>query len=341
MIDTKKYDVFVNWRINVFCNFNCKYCFISLKDRKNPKYLGPSNIDKIIDFFKKTNLKFLIHMSGGEPFLCPDFIKLCEFLTKKHYISINTNLTTNLVYDFAKRIDPKKVEFIHCSLHISERERLNLKEDFIKKFKILEQTGFNIFVSQVMYPENLKEFDKIFNYFKNEGIIIIPKVFRGVYKRKQYPLAYTQKEKEKLSMFRKIKNKERIKNKHIFFSFDKEPIGGLLSFRGLPCSAGKKFIVIEYDGTIKRCWSENTYLGNIFKGQLKLFDKNKPCISEICKCPFFGLAFTSESPRLITKQSPITKQSSENFLEKFVYPHTTPLLKPVRKIIRKILYNVY
>lgn len=323
----KKYDILAEWRINEFCNFSCKYCSVPLKH--NHKYLGPSNIDKIIDFFDKTDFKFLIHMSGGEPFLCPDFIKLCESLTKRHRISINTNLATGLINELAKRIDPKKVEFIHSSLHISERERLNLKEDFIKKYKTLEQAGFNVFASQIMHPENLKEFDKIFNHFKSKGVIIFPKVFKGAYKGKRYPWAYTQEEKEKIGAFRKMSKLQEMKETLKFLALDKESNDGGFSFKGLPCSAGRKFIAIEFDGALRRCLDDNTYLGDIFKGRLKLFNKDKLCIAKTCSCPYFGLTFACGHPRLLTNPP------SKNFLERFVYPFTTPILKPVRKIARE------
>lgn len=319
MINIKKYDITADWIMNLFCNFNCEYCFTSPKNRKNIKYIKPPNINKIIDFFNKTNLKFLIHMTGGEPFLYHNFIRLCEELTKKHYISINTNLTTNFIYDFAKKINPKKVEFIHCSLHISEREKLNLKEDFIKKFKTLENAGFNIFTTQIMHPKNFKEFDKTFKYFKDKGIIIYPKVFRGEFNKRQYPQAYNKEEKEKLNELKKLYKTWEIKNKNIFLALNKESFNGESSFKDSLCSAGRKFIVIEYNGTIKRCHSENKYLGNLFKGKIKLLNKDKPCISEICQCPYDGLTFSHGNPKIITKQP------SKNLL----------LLANIKKIIKR------
>ena len=83
-------DLLADWELNIFCNFSCEYCFYS-KDRKakDKKYAGHENIEQIVDFFDKSDRTWLIHMSGGEPFIHPRFIELCSKLTKKHYISIN------------------------------------------------------------------------------------------------------------------------------------------------------------------------------------------------------------------------------------------------------------
>ena len=111
-----KYDIFANWRINLLCNFRCEYCFYSvfIVDRKKQTINTDDeyNIEKIVEGFNKTGLTWLVYISGGEPFLQPDFLELCRGLTEKHYISINTNLSTRNIYDFAKHINPEKVTFM-------------------------------------------------------------------------------------------------------------------------------------------------------------------------------------------------------------------------------------
>ncbi|VVB84497.1 Coenzyme PQQ synthesis protein E [uncultured archaeon] len=83
-----EYDVLANWEINKLCNFRCKYCFNPDEIKQNPEFRG-HELTKIIDGFNNLGPVFLIHMSGGEPFLHPDFVELCTGLTKKHCISIN------------------------------------------------------------------------------------------------------------------------------------------------------------------------------------------------------------------------------------------------------------
>jgi hypothetical protein len=82
---------------------------------------------------------------------------------------------------FKEKISPESVGFIHCSLHILERERLGLVGDYIDKFNILRKKGFYVFASYVMFPHLINRFEKDYEYFKKEGIILMPKIYRGNY----------------------------------------------------------------------------------------------------------------------------------------------------------------
>ena len=160
----KRYDLYSTWELNRFCNFRCPYCHPLIRATRNNIFLkGHDNIAKIVEAFNKTQKIWLVHMTGGEPFMHPNFIELCQGLAEQHYISINTNLSSDLVYDFREKIRRSRVKFIDCSLHITERERLGLKDDFIKKFVLLKDHNYRIFVHEVMWPPILDRFEEIYN----------------------------------------------------------------------------------------------------------------------------------------------------------------------------------
>jgi len=282
-----KYDVLANWEINKLCNLNCEYCFVSRKRRRSPAYAG-HRVETIVDAFNGSGLVWLIHMSGGEPFLQPYFVELCKELTKKHYISINTNLSTPNVNDFADTIDPRKVAFIHCSLHIDERQRINGLEAFTEKYHLLEDRGFKTCASQVMYPPTLKNFEPTFNRLRENGIAVSPKTFRGHYHLKNYPSDYTQKERNLIQQFQRHDH-----------SHDSIFLFGNLSFTGLMCDAGKDFVVISYHGIVRRCFGDPTSLGNIFQGKIKLLRRPELCPANICTCPYFGLRFAHGNYKVV------------------------------------------
>ena len=110
-----KCEMEINWVINDFCNFNCEYCY---PDAKMNKFIGLRDISKIVDGFRRTGLKWLIYITGGEPFMFPRFVDLCEKLTKEHIISVNSNISHADVFHFAERINPERLRCVHCSLHI-------------------------------------------------------------------------------------------------------------------------------------------------------------------------------------------------------------------------------
>lgn len=308
------YEIEADWLLNEYCNFNCEYCFDSSDKLK--KYKGNAYTHKVVDAFNNTGIKWLIHMSGGEPLFFPNIVKLCSELTENHFISMNSNLSHNNIYQFGESVNPQKVRFIHCSIHIQERERLKLVKDFIDKYNFLKKKGFFVFASYVVTPSLMHKFRKDYILFKSEGVIIRPKAFHGstylwretnnrilnkmrnMYS-KFYPDSYTKKQKESLLRYNSESDNDRkadmsTEEMDIFKDialgnwFEKYITEGLPSFKGKMCLAGKKFVKIDSSGDVKRCNTENENLGNIFNGDLKLYNSAKPCNSDYCTCPYFG-----------------------------------------------------
>lgn len=264
-------ECFASWDMTKFCNFHCDYCY------SNPK-LGiekPLPIKKIIGSLKKTGKAWIISMTGGEPFIYPNFVELCYELTKEHKIAIDTNLSINQkVREFANKINPDKVRYIYISTHIKEREKRNGVEQFIQNLLLLKEKGFNIIVNYVLHPTLIEKFKKDYEYFKSRGIELKPKPFKGESDGKIYPDAYSLEEKELL-----------LKYNPNYLSLVP------LDSKGLRCRAGKDFIRILSDGTVTRCVFDKSVLGNIFEG-IKLNATAKPC--KIKKCNCFGRDLTEK-----------------------------------------------
>ena len=313
-------DIEANWLLNQYCNYQCAYCYNSGLGKKKA-FRGLADTKKIIESFDNTGFKWLIYMSGGEPFFFPNFIDLCRGLTKKHIIGVNTNLTHNAVDEFADLIPPQRVSNVHCSIHITELERRNLLNDFFKKFHYLKSKGFYVFASYVLYPPLLKRFEKDYRIFKSQGVIIRPKLYRGVYAKrrftmsnvlnrimrlyeraffKPYPKAYTYEEKQQILFFIKRSQEEggfkleessesEIRISDVYQ--DQKFISDFPSFKGQACGAGKNFVRILETGNVYRCHSDKRYLGNLFKGTLNLLKEIQPCRVPFCRCPYFGYRY--------------------------------------------------
>ena len=305
------FDIRAEWQLNIFCNFNCSYCYFTQKERSDPSLIGHHDIDALVRAFDQTGRVWQIEMSGGEPFLHPRFVELCQKLTQRHTLDITTNLSTDNVETFCKEVDPRRVASVHASLHILERERLHLKDDFIKKWHLLKEHGFQVHASQVMFPPILSRFAGIFDEFAKHGIVVRPKMFKGDYRGRSYPGGYTEDEKNVILSFDKRADetenpewlliKVRHKQYHRFVNFqcNKETLSGYLSFRGIPCAAGKEFVVIRFNGDVLRCDDDPRYLGNLFKGHLSYLKGTEACGGRICSCPHYGLALASGKPSVI------------------------------------------
>jgi len=269
------------WMINSICNFDCPYCFINKCDKN---LIGNSNIEPIIDFLDKTG-KWDLRLMGGEPFLHPKFLEICRRATENHTVSVISNISSPLVYDFAKTIDPKNTVYFTCSLHLTELEKFNLKKDYIAKFNLLNEKGFNPVPTFVMYPPLLKKFDDTYNYFKENGVDIYALNFCGYYNGKLYPASYTRKE---FSMVKKYSH-----------GIKSNAIKGRISFKGLLCRAGYDNIVISTNGDVKKCQSSNAIMGNIFERNVKLFDCPQICDIDICGCAGEGYDFAQGKPKIL------------------------------------------
>lgn len=310
-----EYDIRANIMLNTECNFRCPYCYVSLKARKDKSRYLPA--EKMLGLFEKSGKTWYVKFSGGEPFLYPNFISLCKKITEKHYLNINTNLSSSLVYRFIEEMDISRVEMIVCSLHLTELERLGLIEEFIQKVKLLKEKKFNYLVSFVMWPPYIKKIKKLYEKFAAQGIFIYPVAFRGYYKNKKYPESYTEHEKELIEYYFKLhkKNQEKknliIKQRNIktYTKTINNEIRGLLSFKGVPCQTGKYSIVIFSNGDVRRCGTDRSIsLGNLYEDNIKLLNTTLKCNAPICNCFYQGLYYALGDPKIVNKNEEKVKQ---------------------------------
>jgi MoaA/NifB/PqqE/SkfB family radical SAM enzyme len=239
-------------------------------------YSRPVDVQRLCKVLGEYSKNWTVHLSGGEPFLYPGFIQICRELTKEFRIKVNTNLSLNAqVREFSSAINPDKVELIHATLHIEERERLGNLEDFIENVLLLKNRGFKIVVKFVLHPTLIERFQRDCQYFDSRGIRLFPKPFQGVYCGKLYPKAYPDRVKDFFS---------NNASGSAFYPF---------CFKGINCSAGKSFMHIDSDGLITRCLDDSIILGDIYDG-FKLRDTATPCKSYRCSC--FGYDLIEKKP---------------------------------------------
>lgn len=222
---------------------------------------------RALDASQKT---FKISLTGGEPFLVPNFIEVCRAITKKHYITLFSNLTSSEIKAFSETIDPRQVLEICGSLHIKELERRRLLERYIENFTLLREKGFNVKAQVVAYPDILSKVEKYRLYFKKKGVSIEFLPFRGRYRWKQYPKSYTEQEIE-------IFGFGTSQNSHT-------DIIKCFYQRGKICNAGYNVGVAFPSGDIQTCFLIGQSLGNVFT---KIeFKKNLiKCPFKYCSCP--------------------------------------------------------
>src|SRR5215468_5799974 len=99
-----RYEVEADWHLLNTCNYRCEYCFFPAETlgEKLRIFATPEGWRSAFDAMGRV---WLLHLTGGEPSIYPDFFELCRILTERHYISINSNLTGSSLAQFAQHID--------------------------------------------------------------------------------------------------------------------------------------------------------------------------------------------------------------------------------------------
>jgi len=289
------FDIEADWTLNLLCNYDCEYCF-SRASIEHP-LVGRMSPEQYLDFFDSTGKIWLLHLSGGEPFFHPDFVGLCRTLTSRHYISLNSNLSSPRVRNFAADIDPSRVKYLHCGVHVEERDRRKGWRNLEVNVWSLLERGFPVFASLVMTPSVFADFPRAADLFTDLGVPLIPKAIRGLYEGRWYPQAYTEAERIQFRSFSEqaeliAKSAPCQSNLHdatVNPLLDRHYLEGVPDFTGIQCSAGKLSVSIRPDGTIFRC-GQKTVLGNVFERRLDLSTEDRACDDE--HCPYWCMQYS-------------------------------------------------
>lgn len=278
----------ITWVLLWKCNFNCIYCD-SPSNTNALEYQPLDQITNVFDnFFKnirrnKESIKITI--TGGEPSIYPNFFDIIKYLTEKvDSISLCTNLSFdakkffNMFGNFTNKID------INPTFHPSCMKI----EDFLYNLKILKSFIVNKNnVNFVADKYNMEQIDKVVQEINNIGIkvkVLTFKYFTGKIKKtekikeKKYDSLEVLNSKEEIDKIKEVKEKQGL-------SLSEYETGQKQSF-GKKCLAGYKVFHIFPNGNIRRCSVDNTYLGNIFDGDLCVYNEPQKCVQKYCPFQF-------------------------------------------------------
>ena len=281
------YEMEGDWNLLWTCNYRCPYCFVP-PEKLGSKIRTSASAEQWGAAFDATGKRWLIHMTGGEPTIYPDFPKLCETLTKRHLISLNSNLSRPAARTLAGRVDPRRVSFINAGLQPGERVRRKGFADFASNARFLKDAGFRVFVTVVATPIVIANLPALAASCARHSLHIAPKILRFPYGGKSYPWAYTREQKNRLREYI-VRAREHYTRAYegwprpsIDVLSDDELLDGLPNFRGRNCSAGERFVQISHDGEVHRCDPVRSSLGNLLQGTVRFADAAAPCDTSYC-----------------------------------------------------------
>lgn len=286
------------WNMTRRCNFQCRYCYFPHETAPVEPVVPAATL---LDFLDATGEEWVVGMTGGEPFLYPDFVELCHALSRRHRISIDTNLSiSRLVRDFARQLDPARVHDLYIALHIEERRRKGLVEAFVEDILLLRERGFHLTVNYVVHPQLVAAFRQDREWFEARGVPITPRPFKGFFEGQEYPNAYNAEARA------------------VFAEFPRAGRKMAFNFQGVPCRGGRALLRLEPDGQLYRCSGEKRDLGNILTDPRRL-EWDEPCRARRCPClgPNYVLLSPAQEALLAGLQAMVTGNSTrarEQFL---------------------------
>ncbi|MBI2837209.1 MAG: radical SAM protein [Acidobacteria bacterium] len=275
----------VYWRINEECNFNCSYC-----DRRGlvrnratrPPGSGGYDPEKIAACFDATGHRWQIVLRGGEPFLYKNFVPLAQALTRRHIITVSTNLSTSTVVDFARTVSPDRVHAVYANLHPLEREKLpGSVPEFLGRIHLLQDTGFKVTLVYVAYPPLIPRMMQDKEHFEAQGVRRFSiRTFRGRYEGRLYPESLTEADRRKI-------------RKHAESKYEPDTVDGRLQSWGRICLSGFRAFRMDPNGNLTRCNTVTRSYGNLFDGSAHFDTRPRPCPARRCGCPYQGLRFAT------------------------------------------------
>ncbi len=271
----------ISWYISDKCNFDCFYCGDGHMGLQSRNAIDMAKLSESLDRLGKD---WVFYITGGEPFLEKNYVEICEEITKKHFLSFSSNLTTQNVYDFADRINPGRCLFINASIHPTEREKKDKNfKLFIEKILYLQKKGFNIVAVYVSHPTLFERIKSDFETLRANGVEKANvKLFRGWYNGKPYPESLNAKQMEFL---------ETMEADYPEFEIMHEPP----RFHGNLCIAGQKSFAMDRNGKLVRCSSALKKYGNFFDGTMKTDTKPRPCPKSKYACPHECVEFNLDT----------------------------------------------
>lgn len=294
--------VTITWFIGKRCNYDCSYCASYLHDNYSPhidKNKAFNFIDQLEKYTVEQGKNFKINITGGEPFVHPNFIELLKYIKNKKqltqlvvvsngsvplktYIESTeyiTNLTISLHLEQDDSVINNTVDKI-LSLNAVSGLFLNVnlmalpgKLDKIKNIIELFDTNNVKFVLRKINPpfENKEDFIKKGDYQRIsvaektfiEDKLIKKKVRSSENTDLRYKDYYSEEELNFLSTYENIKQWQNIKlyskNEILETNTDNIQSKNLNSWKGWQCYIGIDSLYVQHNGMVFR--------GNCMQGE--------------------------------------------------------------------------
>lgn len=158
------------WETTLKCNMNCGHCGSSCGNISSDDELSTSEAFSFIDMCKKMGLKW-ISLSGGEPFIRPDLVKLLEYLNISQipvnvisngwliYKEILDEIKSNNISNLRIMISVDGPKFIHDSIRCSGSfDRIENSFGLLNEYDIMTGCVTTVTKKNLNFLEDIRKF---------------------------------------------------------------------------------------------------------------------------------------------------------------------------------------
>lgn len=261
----------VSWNMNTLCNYRCSYCTQRfLDDRKRWAQDVPAFLDAFGALPAQTGVSWEVKLSGGEPFLHPDFVDVVGGLAARGlFVSVVTNFSRHELVDDFLAAAGDRLRVLSCSLHLEFAD----VDAFIAhaaavQERLADRPSSSIVVTCVATQANLPRLPGLAERFADVGVRF------KVQPEKQDREIVSYDDAGKALLYRLGGHNG---TGHIAHDFG-----------GQPCWSGARYFIVDDRGEAFRCYPARRYrverLGNVVDGTLRLHEAAQPCLYRTCHC---------------------------------------------------------
>lgn len=245
----------VLWQYNgryAHCNYACPYCYVATSVNKGMHIVY--DLDKWEKAFSRhfENVDTVFYFSYGEPMTGgKHFYEALEMIGRHPMWS--ARMTSNVSLPLEKLLQTRLAREHRLNVNASFHPTQTSIEAFVSKCDQLRAAGIEPSVIYVMYPNQIDDLEeKYMPVFRGKGYRVHIRAFRGLYKGKKYPQAYTKEQWKKTAKYMDRGN----------FKYQLPAVNGL----GRMSMLGMTHILVDNYGKIEMCDSYvgDRHYGNIF-----------------------------------------------------------------------------
>lgn len=272
----KKMPLSGTFELSPLCNFSCKMCYVRRTSQEVEKHFRPTMQKeqwlKIARDAREEGMLYLL-LTGGEPFLWPDFWELYQELCEMGFVlSINTNgsLIDEKVLERFRQSPPNRINITLYGANDQTYKNLcNVENAFEKVDRAIEQLqeiGVEVKLNCSLTPYNEKDLSDIIQYAEDRDLVLslntymFPPVRKGMeYVGKNNRLTPEEVVKYNLLRYQLQYGDEKYKEYLQKIKKGSIPPPGLdencVDFQGgsIRCRAGNASFWITWDGWMTPC----------------------------------------------------------------------------------------